>query len=28
VKLLNSLTRKESPQCITDPHRLLEQHAN
>lgn len=27
VKLLNSLTRTESTQCITDPHRLLEQHA-
>jgi hypothetical protein len=28
TELLDSLTRKESTQCIVDPHRLLEQGAN
>jgi hypothetical protein len=28
VKLLDSLTRRESTQSIVDPHRLLEQGAN
>jgi hypothetical protein len=28
MELLDTLTRRESTQCIVDPHRLLEQGAN
>jgi hypothetical protein len=28
MELLDNLTRRESTQCIVDPHRLLEQGAN